>query len=115
MSSLSLTLPWNPSDQIDEEGFPKQVYSRLPGKWEGEANIGGTYSPNSQHYASTFAVTVSVRQVPGDQNCLFHSLLASLAYAVNGTHRSMVKQNKTLFLQGKEYLKHVSTGSYSTI
>ena len=126
--SSSSTPPWNPSDQIDEEGFLKQVYSRLPGEWEGEANIGGTYSPNSQHYASTFAVPVSVRQVPGDGNCLFHSLSAALAYAVNGTHRSMVsdedlkelqtyssmlrklavstleKQDKKLFLQGKEYL-----------
>ena len=124
----SSTPPWNPSDQIDEEGFLKQVYSRLPGEWEGDANIGGTYSPTSRHYASTFAVPVSVRQVPGDGNCLFHSLSAALAYAVNGTHRSMAtdqdllelqayssmlrklavatleKQDQTLFLQGKEYL-----------
>eukprot|EP00560_Eucampia_antarctica_P002539 CAMPEP_0197840812 /NCGR_PEP_ID=MMETSP1437-20131217/45823_1 /TAXON_ID=49252 ORGANISM="Eucampia antarctica, Strain CCMP1452" /NCGR_SAMPLE_ID=MMETSP1437 /ASSEMBLY_ACC=CAM_ASM_001096 /LENGTH=337 /DNA_ID=CAMNT_0043450477 /DNA_START=270 /DNA_END=1283 /DNA_ORIENTATION=- len=120
--------PWNPSDQIGKEGFLKHEYPRLPGEWEGEANIGGRYSPKSKNYASAFAIPITVRQVPGDGNCLFHSLSTCLAHAINGTHRhmssvqdlkdlqaysSMLRKlavrtlengNKKLFLQGKEYL-----------
>lgn len=32
---------------------------------------------------------MKVRQVPGDGSCLFHSLTASLSWAVNDTHHSM--------------------------
>ncbi len=29
---------------------------------------------------------MQIRQVPGDGNCLFHAISASLEYVVNGTH-----------------------------
>lgn len=34
---------WNPSPNIDEQGFLKQKYRRVIGEWEVEANIGGRY------------------------------------------------------------------------
>ncbi len=34
---------WNPSPNIDEQGFLKQKYRRVIGDWEVEANIGGRY------------------------------------------------------------------------
>jgi len=70
---------------------------------------------------------VTVRQVPGDGNCLFHSIATCLSYAANGTHVCMrdtsnlyavsrmlraaavdcLAQNphRRLFLQGGEYLR----------
>jgi len=70
-----------------------------------------------------------IRQVPGDGNCLFHSISVAWAHAINGTHLEMrspetmewlyrnsaklrqlavdclEEQRKLLFLQGHEYLK----------
>ena len=34
---------WNPSPNIDDEGFLKQSYRRIVGNWETDANIGGRY------------------------------------------------------------------------
>lgn len=34
---------WNPSINIDEEGFLKLNFRRIVGDWEVEANIGGRY------------------------------------------------------------------------
>ncbi len=31
-------------------------------------------------------MATQIRQVPGDGNCLFHAISASLEYIVNGTH-----------------------------
>mmetsp|Transcript_2423 Transcript_2423/g.3497 ORF Transcript_2423/g.3497 Transcript_2423/m.3497 type:complete len:392 (+) Transcript_2423:112-1287(+) len=119
--------PWNPSSKIDEDGFLTETYRCLPGEWEIEANIGGKHGPRSRRFARLSLVPVSVRQVPGDGNCLFHSITAGLCLALNGTHVSMrdmasLRRNsallrqsaveclsrnpwRLLFLQGNEYLR----------
>ena len=48
------------------------------------ANIRGKYGPRSRSYPDNLlAVPVEVRQVPGDGNCLFHSIAAALHYTEN--------------------------------
>ena len=81
--------PWTPSSQIDDDGFLKCRYTLLPGEWEAEASIGGRHGPTSKRYRTLHHVPVAVRQVPGDGNCLFHSIATCLAYAANGTHVCM--------------------------
>lgn len=115
--------PWNPSPNIDEDGFLRPTYNRVAGEWEKEVKlrkkdrIGLNNSP------------ATIRQVPGDGNCLFHSISVAWAHATNGTHLEMKspeimewlyqnsarlrqlavdcleEQRKLLFLQGHEYLK----------
>ena len=98
--------PWNPSSLIDEDGFLTQVYQRIPGEWESEMR--SFLGPNSPTYRgrmlpsemqdepdkyyhpyssqAIMEIPVQVRQVPGDGNCLFHSISLCLHHAVNGTH-----------------------------
>lgn len=119
--------PWTPSSQIDDDGFLKCHYTLLPGEWEREANIGGRHGPSSRRYKTLHHTPVTIRQVPGDGNCLFHSIATCLALATNGTHVCMrdtsnlyavsrmlrsaavdcLAQNphRRLFLQGGEYLR----------
>ena len=118
--------PWNPSSLIDDDGFLLEKYHRCPGEWEEEANIGGKHGPRSRRCQQLEKVPVQIRQVPGDGNCLFHSIATCLSYAVHGTHICMKdtselrKQSKDLrqravdglesrakllFLQGHEYLR----------
>jgi len=126
--------PWNPSPKIDPAGFLTEFYPRSPGEWEAVANIRGRHGPrNSARYVRTLSAPVRVRQVPGDGNCLFHSIAACLHHASNGTHlpmdsracfgnlrgRSLELRNaavdvlkndanegrRRLFLQGEEYLE----------
>ena len=96
--------PWNPSPKIDPNGFLSDAYARCPGEWESRANIrgrhgpgggggrGGTLNGNNKDRRRVdsdnelLSVPVLVRQVPGDGNCLFHSISACLHHAVNGTH-----------------------------
>lgn len=121
------SLPWNPSNQIDDDGFLECHYTLLPGEWEVEANIGGRHGPNSRRYKTLHHTPVTIRQVPGDGNCLFHSIATCLTFATNGTHVCMrdtsnlyamsrmlrseavdcLAQNphRRLFLQGGEYLR----------
>lgn len=116
--------PWNPSTQIDDEGFLTQEYFRCPGEWETEYSIGGIHDVKQAGLAE---IAVRIRQVPGDGNCLFHSLSVCLAKVENGTHfcfdnlRQLQKTStslrekavdflttnpkRMLFLQGKEYLR----------
>ena len=117
--------PWNPSSQIDDDGFLRETYLRCPGEWEEEANIGGRHGPRSRRYQQLEKDPVQIRQVPGDGNCLFHSIATCLNYALHGTHVSMkdtsdlrktsadlrqravsgLLSRKLLFLQGQEYLR----------
>jgi hypothetical protein len=117
--------PWNPSNHIDDDGFLREKYQRCPGEWEEEANIGGRHGPRSRRFQELETVPVQVRQVPGDGNCLFHSVATCLSYAIHGTHVSMkdttdlrttsadlrkravdgLLSRKLLFLQGHEYLR----------
>ena len=115
--------PWNPSPQIDDAGFFRDLYTRIPGQWETEVRLGGKHQ-NTLHLEM---VQVNIRQVPGDGNCLFHSISTCMAQVVNGTqlqypnhlgwlyrHSTSLRQQavdclrqkrKTLFLQGNEYLR----------
>eukprot|EP00978_Attheya_sp_CCMP212_P026812 scaffold88888_cov55-Attheya_sp.AAC.2 len=125
-NSAPATPPWNPSQKIDEDGFLTEFFERIPGEWEEEAGIGGRHGP--RHVLQLRKIPVMIRQVPGDGNCLFHSLATCLSYANNGTHVSMqdtqhvmrcnsallrqqavdcLSQNpkRWLFLQGHEYLR----------
>lgn len=73
------TPPWNPSTHIDPDGFLSGLYPRVPGEWEREVrSIRGSLKKEDCH--------AMIRQVPGDGNCLFHSVSLCLHHAVNGTH-----------------------------
>ena len=141
ISSLSSPLnkesyhpPWNPSPKINSNGFLNDYYSRCPGEWEILANIRGKHGPrNHNRYMKLLNVPVACRQVPGDGNCLFHSIASCLYYAEYNNHLPMnsfecinslrskslalrnaavdILQNvqnnghRRLFLQGEEYLE----------
>ena len=91
--SSSFHPPWNPSPKIDSNGFLSDVYARCPGEWEPYANIRGKHGLGrgilKARHVKLFNAPVMVRQVPGDGNCLFHSIAACLHRAVNGTHLPM--------------------------
>lgn len=95
----------------------------MPGEWESEVKLRKKDRINNQNAAAL------IRQVPGDGNCLFHSISVAWAHATNGTHLEMrspetmewlyrnsaklrqlavdclEEQRKLLFLQGHDYLK----------
>lgn len=115
--------PWNPSPNIDEDGFLVPTYNRMAGDWEKEVKL------RKKDRISIQNSLAMIRQVPGDGNCLFHSISVAWAHATNGTHLEMrspdtmewlyqnsaklrqlavdclEEQRKLLFLQGHEYLK----------
>lgn len=68
--------PWNPSTDIDEAGFLKGLYVRTPGEWEQDVRL---------RTVNKLDTPCRIRQVPGDGNCLFHSISLCLCHAVNGT------------------------------
>jgi len=85
--------PWNPSPKIDPDGFLTESYSRIPGEWEREANIGGRYGPDSWNARSFEKIPVRVRQVPGDGNCLFHSITVALSLVEERRHFDFVGED----------------------
>lgn len=115
--------PWNPSPNIDEDGFLVPTYNRMSGDWEKEVKL------RKKHRIGIHNCLAMIRQVPGDGNCLFHSISVALAHGANGTHLEMKspetmewlyqhsaklrqlavdcleEQRKLLFLQGHEYLR----------
>jgi len=115
--------PWNPSPNIDENGFLVPTYNRMSGEWEKDIKLRKKDRINGHNSIAT------IRQVPGDGNCLFHSISVAWAHATNGTHLEMKcpdamewlysnsaklrqlavdcleEHRKILFLQGHEYLK----------
>uniref|UniRef100_A0A7S3Q5V5 OTU domain-containing protein n=1 Tax=Chaetoceros debilis TaxID=122233 RepID=A0A7S3Q5V5_9STRA len=84
----SASPPWNPSPNIDHHGFLSNTYKCIPGNWEKEARIGGKYGFQSKLSKKLAAEEqeVYIRQVPGDGNCLFHSLAAALSYVEDKVH-----------------------------
>ncbi|KAG7358011.1 OTU-like cysteine protease [Nitzschia inconspicua] len=74
--------PWNPSPQIDADGFLIPKYRRVPGEWE----WGSLPRRRKSKHLLSSSPPVTIRQVPGDGNCLFHSISTCYAHAVNGTH-----------------------------
>lgn len=117
-SSPNYYPPWNSSPLIQHDGFLKDQFQRIPGDWEEEVRLRTRQSLETK---------CRVRQVPGDGNCLFHSISLCLQHANNGTHwdfsrcteqlyehsQALRKQavsclrqpHKRLFLQGSESLK----------
>ena len=75
--------PWNPSSCINSTtGLLNDIYQRIPGEWEQEYRLKSTRNTlisESNQYCR-------IRQVPGDGNCLFHSISVGLNYLVNQTH-----------------------------
>ena len=117
-------LLWNPSPQIDRDGFLDRPYVRIPSELEvGKDAIAGKHAKSFLK-----GVPVRIRQVPGDGNCLFHSLTICLSKVENGTHfcyddnmdelreHSRIlreravdylasKPKRLLYLQGREYMR----------
>jgi hypothetical protein len=86
------TPPWNPSAHIDSDGFLSGLYPRIPGEWEREVrSIRG--SLNSKKGGED--CHAMIRQVPGDGNCLFHSISLCLHHADNGTHWNLTANDDT--------------------
>lgn len=116
--------PWNTSPNIDEHGFLLKQYRRIPGEWEKEFKL---FRKRRVH--TDVQTPAMIRQVPGDGNCLFHSISTCYSQAINGTHldlrnpenlqwlyqnsaklreqavECLEESRKLLFLQGHEYLK----------
>lgn len=112
--------PWNPSTLIDDKGFLEGLFRRKQGDWEEEVRLRTVH--HTKH-------PCQIRQVPGDGNCLFHSLSLCLQYSLNGTHWDMSNRldelydqsrslrakavaclrqnNRRLFLQGRESLRAI--------
>lgn len=101
--------PWNHSPQIDERGFLKNTYKRTYGDWEFgiEEETESEQSPSEEKKQVNEKPThliggrfqnldepVYIRQVPGDGNCLFHSISVSMTFIANGTHVDMNKLPK---------------------
>jgi hypothetical protein len=117
------TPPWNPSAHIDSDGFLSGLYPRIPGEWESEVrSIRGNLSSKKNGEDCQ----VMIRQVPGDGNCLFHSISLCLHHAVNGTHWDLTansdnnsKENENGYLHMKDGYLHIKledgiAGSSST-
>lgn len=77
---------WNHSPQIDKHGFLTTRYKMYPGTWEKDARIGGKYGYKSMHTRYLDRLDVVIRQVPGDGNCLFHSLSTALSWVEDRAH-----------------------------
>lgn len=70
---------WNPSSQIDKDGFLLNSYCRVASEYED--NVEGIH-----HKSRLASNPVRVRQVPGDGNCLFHSLVICLNWVEKNSH-----------------------------
>ena len=77
---------WNHSPEIDTHGFLSKRYKLHPGSWEKEARIGGKYGYKSLHTRKLPEVECVIRQVPGDGNCLFHSISTALSWVEDRKH-----------------------------
>ena len=117
-SALDYYPPWNTSPRIKYDGFLKDEFRRVPGEWEPEVRL---------RTRQRLDTRCRIRQVPGDGNCLFHSISLCLQHATNGTHWDLTKRledlyghssqlrkqavaclrqpHKRLFLQGREILQ----------
>eukprot|EP00546_Thalassionema_frauenfeldii_P011418 CAMPEP_0178919618 /NCGR_PEP_ID=MMETSP0786-20121207/14538_1 /TAXON_ID=186022 /ORGANISM="Thalassionema frauenfeldii, Strain CCMP 1798" /LENGTH=324 /DNA_ID=CAMNT_0020593571 /DNA_START=22 /DNA_END=993 /DNA_ORIENTATION=- len=73
---------WNPSSQIDEDGFLSKKYRRLPS----ESEVGRDAIEGIHHKSKLETNPVRCRQVPGDGNCLFHSLVICLHWVEGEGH-----------------------------
>lgn len=103
--------PWNTSPKIDKYGFLATKYQRTHGSWEfvneeglprdvdreentnTNSNIKSNINNALLHVIGgrfqNLDEPVYIRQVPGDGNCLFHSISVSLSLLNNRTHVDM--------------------------
>ncbi|GMH73485.1 hypothetical protein TrST_g4720 [Triparma strigata] len=91
--------PWNPSPGIAEDGFLKDIVPSEPGDWEkGEHEVKGRFGTGtlSSSDPSSFGKSFKLRQVPGDGNCLFHSIALSYLHKVSGKHEPFHVDSKRL-------------------
>lgn len=88
--------PWNPSKHIDDDGFLTTLYPLCVGEWEEEVRLRGRHSGRSSR-RTLHTRRVRVRQVPGDGNCLFHSLSTCLIRAERRAHVDMRDDAETLY------------------
>jgi hypothetical protein len=72
--------PWSPSSQIDRQGFLREIYKRVPGRWEEEQPLRGKHGRLPDDEGAL------IRQVPGDGNCLFNAIAVSLCKVQQGRH-----------------------------
>ena len=73
---------WNPGGKrmMDDNGFFLDTsYVCTVGNFEDEIQLRGRYGLRSKHSQRLSTWKVQVRQVPGDGNCLFHSIAATLS------------------------------------
>eukprot|EP00520_Triparma_pacifica_P016505 CAMPEP_0118653052 /NCGR_PEP_ID=MMETSP0785-20121206/11635_1 /TAXON_ID=91992 /ORGANISM="Bolidomonas pacifica, Strain CCMP 1866" /LENGTH=154 /DNA_ID=CAMNT_0006545589 /DNA_START=186 /DNA_END=647 /DNA_ORIENTATION=+ len=99
----SSTPPWNPSTGILPSGWLKSPLPAFPGDWEnGADDIKGKYGKETMGYDDAneevqkkvewpeereeWNVCFQARQVPGDGNCLFHSISLAWLYHTTGSH-----------------------------
>lgn len=91
LSPSSATTPsrpaWNASPQITPQGYLRELYRRVPGKWEEDDYHSGVGLSDTK--SSDLDVPVIVRQVPGDGDCLFHAVAVSLSLIECGSHPRM--------------------------
>lgn len=97
--------PWNPSAHIDEAGFLKGLYVRTPGEWEQEVRLNTVNELN---------VPCRIRQVPGDGNCLFHSISLCLCQAVNGTQWNLLPSSSSSSSSSGSYIAHGGSTTTTT-
>eukprot|EP00934_Nitzschia_sp_Nitz4_P007753 Nitzschia sp. Nitz4//scaffold280_size24494//2759//3955//NITZ4_008388-RA/size24494-processed-gene-0.15-mRNA-1//1//CDS//3329545579//7743//frame0 len=73
--------PWNPSSQIDVNGFLSSSYRCIPGDWESSPSSPLAFLRRHRRpFVLTNQTMATVRQVPGDGSCLFHAVAVGYAY-----------------------------------
>lgn len=107
--------PWNLSSKIDSAGFFTSKYKRIHGDWEHgipndeydkeEGNIDEIHEEETIGDDESLLPIIGgryhcldepvvIRQVPGDGNCLFHSISISMSLVTNRTHVDMTKSSR---------------------
>lgn len=98
ISSPAITIPrttkspfdsqlWTPSKQVNRQGFLKRTFQRNS----------GPYDPRGSRRLLRKRPHCLVRQVPGDGNCLFHSISLCLRHSANQTHWDIEKDLDSLY------------------
>ncbi|KAL7491540.1 hypothetical protein ACHAWT_000881 [Skeletonema menzelii] len=72
--------PWNPSKHINNHGYLKQLYRRIPAEITRETTVNNNHNCGD----TSLETPVVIRQVPGDGDCLFHSLAIALSFTNSG-------------------------------
>jgi len=77
---------WNPSSQIGEDGFLSKSYHRIPGEGVSEEGVNGKVIAGIHHTSRLIKNPVRCRQVPGDGNCMFHSIVICKHWVESDSH-----------------------------